>query len=217
MIGTHGKLLITAFIIILLGVVLIQPVADDIEEVKTSSVTVTNETLTFDTTVSTISNQTINLTSNITGTLDFSDLVSLTALRNVSSENLLGYCNITFATGALVCNNTRNATCYADYTYVSHLSETLANDELLSVDALRNITSENLLGQCNATLITGVLICNNTHNRTGYADYKYEPDTYVHSAAARTLLTVTILVFAIAILAVGAGFVIAGFKQGGVM
>ena len=75
--------------------------------------------------------------------------------------------------------------------------------QILSITAIRNVTSAAILGYCNVTLSTGGLVCNNTYNATGYIDYNYEPDTYVRSGAARTILTLTILFFAIAILAVG--------------
>ena len=149
MIDTQGKLLLSSFMAILIGIVLIQPIGDDIELLKVSSRTITNE-------------------------------------------------SIAISSGA----------------------GTLANDEGISFDACRNtsdIMTANTL--CNVTLATGIVAVDPTNFSDGLAfiDYKYEPDTYVHSSAARVIVTQTRLFFAIAILLVGIGFAIAAFKQSGVM
>ena len=41
------KLLISAFMVLLLGVILIRPIADDIAKVSDSSISINNETLSF--------------------------------------------------------------------------------------------------------------------------------------------------------------------------
>jgi len=223
MINTQGKLLFMAFFTILLGVVLIQPIGDDIELAKLSSITVTNETLSFTTVTTDISNESQTNTENSTAsanyTLTYNNLTAFTELRNQSATVVNGLCNVTLSSGTLYCNETNSTNLFSDYTYVSGRTETLANDEIISLDAIRNATSpsSSMLGHCNITLSTGSLICNNTHYYTGYCDYKYEPDTYVHSSTARVLLTNTSLFFAIAVLLVGIGFAIAAFKQSGAM
>lgn len=67
-----------------------------------------NETLTMDSG---------NVTANVQ---HVEDIIALDALRNATSENLLGYCNFTTSTGGLVCNNTHSGTIYADYRYKSY-------------------------------------------------------------------------------------------------
>ncbi len=140
------NLLISAFIVIILGVVLIVPIGDDVELVKTASFTVINES------------------TGLTGTLN--------------------------------------------------------NDELITFDACRNSTMDAILigTHCNVTLANGVVSANalNFSNSLVFIDYKYTPDTYVRSSTARTLITLVILFFAIAILAVGLGFVVKSFKDAGV-
>ena len=149
MINDRLSLLISAFIVIILGVVLIVPIGDDVELVKTASYSRENETVT---------------------------------LSSVGAS-----------TG------------------------TLEKDALLSFDALRNETSETLTSFCNVTLSTGALKCNATGSTISYADYVYESDTpYVRGATTKTLITLVILFFAIAILAVGLGFVVKAFKDAGV-
>lgn len=223
MINTQGKiltLLFSAFIVILLGVVLIQPIADDIETVKASSYDIINESVTLSVTTRDIANETHTLVANET-TLSNNYLTALTGLRNITSEDITGYCNITLITGALKCNETFDATIYADYTYNDFSTGTLAHDELASFDACRNSTMTAILAgtNCNVTLINGAVkvTYDNFTDDLAYIDYKYDTDTYVRSGAARTLLTLIILLFAIAILTVGVGFAIAAFKQSGVM
>ena len=141
------NLLISAFIVIILGVVLIIPIGDDVEKVKTASFTVINE-----------------------------------------------------STG---------------------LTGTLTNDELITFDACRNSTMDAILIDlhCNVTLTTGVISANtlNFSDSIVFVDYKYTPDTFVRSSTARTLITLVILFFAIAILTVGLGFVMKSFKDAGVL
>ena len=283
-----AKLMFMAFITIILGVVLIQPIADDVDTASDSSISVTNETLSFSIRTNVISNES-NALSNVstridnetitldeafvTGNLSNDLIITLTALTNLSSENLIGFCNISLAPGTLICNATGDQTIYANYTYSSGRTATLANDNLTAFTALRNISSEVITGYCNVTLITGAMVCNqtygeiayadythvsgrtvtlandelialseirnvssevitsecnvtlapgtlscnNTRNEVGYADYTYRPDTFVSSRVARTLLDNTTLFFAIAIMAIGIGFAIAAFKQSGIM
>ena len=98
---------------------------------------------------------------------------------------------------------------------------TLANDELITFDVCLNSTQDAILigTHCNITLSTGIVIVNPTNftDSLAYANYTYEPDTYVHSSTARVLLTQTRLFFALAVLLVGVGFAYAAFKQSGVM
>ena len=141
------NLLISAFIVVILGVVLIVPIGDDVELVKTASFSPTNESI------------------GLTGTLD--------------------------------------------------------NDELISFDACRNSTMDTIVIDiyCNVTVPGGVVVANSDNFTDGlvFIDYTYTPDTYVRSGTARTLITLVILFFAIAILAVGLGFVMKAFKDGGIM
>ncbi len=218
------KLFFSAFVVVILGVVLIRPIADDITSVSTSSVTILNETLAFTSVTTNVFAEVHNMTNgsgdnyNTTTTLTFDDLTVITAIRNVTGEDVFSYCNVTLLSGLVICNHTGYPTNLSfDYTHIVGRTETLANDELISLDALRNITSENILGFCNVTLASGSLNCNDTYSSTGYADYAYTPDTYVRSSAARTLLTLTILFFALLILAVGLGYAMKSFKEGGLM
>ena len=150
MISTQMKLLMSAFIVIILGVVLIQSIGDDVELVKVGSRTTTNE-------------------------------------------------SVAISSGA----------------------GTLANDELHSFDACRNSTMITIISgvECNVTLATGTVVVNpiNFTDNLAYIDYKYEPDTYVHSSAARTILTLVILFFVIGILTVGIGFAWKALKDSGVL
>ena len=145
------KLLFSAFIVIIVGVVLLGTIGDSTELVKTSSYSVLNESVT------------------------------------ISSG--LG---------------------------------TLANDELISFDACRNssmISIPTTGNYCNVTLTSGAVSVNpaNFTDNLAFIGYTYEPDTYVHSSAARTILTLTILFFALFILAIGVGYAWKSLKEGGVI
>jgi len=220
--NTQGKLLISAFIVILLGIVLIQPIADDVEEVSVYSIVVTNETVALSNVLATVSNETLILYNSSYGNLTYFNISSITEIRNMSSDVITtAECNITLATGAVKCNVTvtddSNVT-YWDYIYVSGNIGTLANtDEILSLDALRNESSTDITGWCNFTISTGGLACNNTGSFTGYADYQYDTDLYVRSRAARTILNLTILFFALFVLVIAAGFTWKALKEAGVI
>ncbi len=228
MINTQDKLLtllFTAFIVLLLGVVLIQPIGDDVELVKVSSRTILNESVALTATTADVVNETVTLAGNTTGTLANNYLTTLTTLWNISGADLLGECNITLSTGGLVCNNTNSegGLANASYTYNDHSTGQLSTnqDEWLSFDACRNSAMTAILigTDCNVTIATGAVRTeyDNFTDDLAYIDYKYEPDTYVHSGTARILITLTVLFFAIAILAMGIGFAIKSFKEGGVM
>lgn len=214
------KLLMSAFIVILLGVVLIQPIGDDVELAKIGSRTVLNESVSLSITTTDVANETNTLVANTT-TLTNNYLTAITELRNITSEVVTTFCNATLTTGVLVCNETGSATIYAQYTFNDYSTGSLTYDELNSFDACRNSTMSDILAgtHCNVTLATGAVkvTYDNFTDNLAYIDYKYEPDTYVHSSAARTLLTILVLFFAIAILAIGIGFTVKSLKDSGVM
>ncbi len=224
MINTAGKLLISAFIVIMIGLALIQVVADDVELVKTSSYTSPNESVTLTVITSDIINETVTLSSvgASTGTLANNWLTVFTGLRNLTSENITSFCNVTLSSGAIECNATGDTTAYADYTYNDYSTGALANDELISFDACRNSTMTDIdIGVwCNVTLTSGAVKVeyDNFTDDLAYIDYVYESDTgYIRGSTSKTLITLVILFFAIGILAVGIGFAWKAFKDSDVM
>ncbi len=223
MINTQMKLLMSAFIAILIGVVLLQPMADDIEGVKASSYSIGNESVSLTVNTNTFLNESNTLVANVT-TLAQNYVTVLTAIRNESADNMLGFCNFTTLntkTATLKCNETGSATIYVEYTYNSYVTGKLAHDEIVSLDGCRNATMTAVTTNtyCNVTLASGDVRGEYDNFTTGsaYIDYSYDTDQYVRSSAARTLITITILFFAIAILLIGVGFAIAAFKDSGVM
>ena len=221
MINNQSKLLFSAFVVIIIGISLIQPISDDIEQVSTYSNIIINESVTLSNVLVSVVNESIVLTDGVTGTLANTNVSVVTEVRNETSNIITTSCNVTDSTGGILCaaeaTNASNQT-YFDYTYVTGKTGTLLNtDEIFSLDALRNITSDDLIGACNFTIRTGGLVCNNTLSFLAYADYQYDTDQYVSSGAARTLLTLTTLFFALAILAIGVGYAWKSFKEGGVI
>lgn len=283
------KLIMSGFMAILLGVVLIQVVADETERVKSSYTNVSNETVTLSHITTTVTNESVtvsdvtttvtNETASVTQvsetnfSVTYNVLSSVTELRNFSSDIVTGECNSTLETGDFICNNTvsNGSVVYADYVYKSGLSGsttyfdlssssairnfsatvvthqcnvtlangdlscnrtasngsvvyvdyvyrsgksgTLANDEVIAIYELRNITSEIVTTSCNITTTSGALRCNNTLSTTMYASYRYTPDTYVRNSTSRTLLDTNIIFFAIAIMLFGVGMAYKGIKD----
>ncbi len=222
--GNLLTLLFSAFIIIILGVVLIRPIADDVALTKVSLNTITNESISLTATTVDVINETLTMDAdNITATLVNNYLTALTEVLNVTGEDISSECNVTLTTGVLICNTTNSNKINASYTYNSYSTGQLSTnqDEWKSFDACRNSDMNAILAgtNCNLTLTTGAVKVNydNFTDDLAFIDYKYEPDTYVHSSTARTLITLVILLFAIAILAIGIGYAIKSFKEGGMM
>ena len=221
MVNAIGGVLIATFIAIIIGTALIDPISDDVELSKVSSITIDNESLSFS--ISTQSAVNENITNNGDGAtmatfnLKYNNVTVLSSIANATYNDRTTQCNVTLASGAVQCNLTNSSYFYVNYTYVSKLTETLAYDEVKAVNSITNATSPSnvLTGHCNVTLANGNLVCNNTHSLNAYINYSYEPDTYVHSSTARTSLTLTVLFFAIAILAFGIGAVMKSFREGG--
>jgi len=99
--STNGKLLFGAFIVIILGLALIKPIADGINEKTTTQYDVSNETY----------------TSAVTLTLSHDELITFTEMRNQTATEVDGLCNATLSTGIFICNATASPNIYIDYTY----------------------------------------------------------------------------------------------------
>ena len=220
---SRGKLLISGFITILIGVVLIQPLADDINSVTESSLGRTNETVTLSNVLGTISNESVTLTDVgdglvYSGVIANDNISTILTIRNLTLgatfRDLGGFCNVTTGTGAIICNATNSTAALLNYTFVSEKTGELSQDEdIISVTELRNENSSVMTGFCNISLSTGALDCNNTHSNVCYADYSYTPDGYVQSAASVSLLNITLMFFALAVMLIGAGMVFISIKN----
>ena len=221
MIETHGKILITAFVALIIGIVLIQAIGNDVESTKVSSVRVENEALTFSDFTTDVANESQPTTGDLviaSYNLTNNNVTILTEIRNSSSAIVTSQCNITFFSGEILCNITNSTNLFFEYTFVSGKTVTLANDEV-TLTWLRNLTvaGNDLTPFCNVTSASGAINCNNTYGTTAAANYTYIPDGFVRGAASRNLLTLTVLFFAIAILAIGIGMAVKSFKESGVL
>lgn len=98
---------------------------------------------------------------------------------------------------------------------------TLANNELISVGVCRNSTNDVITDPyCNVTLATGAVVTSGTLNFTdgaAYINYLYQPDTYVSSSSARTIITLVVLFFALGIVAIAIGLAVKSFREGKIM
>ncbi len=166
---------------------------------------VNNETLAFASITTDVSNEsqanTGDETTGATYTLNFDDLTAITEIRNQSATIITSDCNATLSSAIFSCNATNSTNLFFDYTYIIGRTETLANDDLTSQPTFRNGTSGSLgTDDCNATLKTGAVLCNNIHSATGFADYRYTPEGFVTSGTTRTLVTLITVLLAIVIL-----------------
>ena len=173
---------------------------------------VSNETLAFTSATTSLSNEsqenTGNATVGATYTLNFDDLTAITEIRNQSATIVTGDCNSTLSTGIFVCNATNSTNLFFDYTYINGRTETLANSDLTAQPTFRNGTSGSLgTNDCNATLSTGAVLCNNIHSATGFADYTYRPEGFVTSGTTRTLIDLLPVLLGIAVLIFILGFI----------
>ncbi len=167
----------------------------------------TNESLAFTSVTTDVINESVIMTNgtaqNLTGLLANDDLTVLSGIRNITAQSVISSCNVTLSSGLIGCNFTGYpADLFFDYTYISGRTETLANDDLTAEPTFRNGTGSTALGDniCNATLSTGVVICNNIHSATGFADYNYNPEGFITSGTTRTLITLITVLLAIVIL-----------------
>jgi len=172
---------------------------------------INNETLAFTSVTTDIANEsqanTGNSTVGASYTVTFNDLTAVTEIRNQSATIVTTQCNATLSTGVFACNATNSTNLFFDYTYISGRSELLANDDLTEQPTFRNGTSGALAANdCNATLSSGAVICNNIHSTTGFADYTFRPDGFITSGTTRTLIGLISVLLAIAVLIFIIGF-----------
>ncbi len=173
---------------------------------------VTNESLTFTSTTTDVANESQANTGNgsVRGnyTLSFDDLTGVTEIRNSSAITITTQCNATLSRGFFSCNATNSTNLFFEYTYISGRTETLANDDLTGQPTFRNGTSGSLADDdCNATLASGAVICNNIHSATGFADYNYNPEGFITSGTTRTIVGLITVLLALLILVFIFGFV----------
>ncbi len=171
-----------------------------------------NETLTFTSVTTDVANESQANTGNSTigadYTVNFDDLTAITEIRNQSATVITQECNATLSTGVFSCNATNSTNLFFEYTFISGRSELLANDDLTAQPTFRNGTSGALAANdCNATLATGVVICNNIHSSTGFADYSYRPTGFVTTGTTRTLVNLLPVLLGIAVLIFIVGFI----------
>ncbi len=171
-----------------------------------------NETLSFASITTDVANESKINTGN--GSIDatyrttFDDLTAITEIRNESATIVTSDCNATLSSGSFRCNATNSTNLFFEYTYISGRTDTLINDDLTAEPTFRNGTSASLDdGDCNATLSTGVVLCNNIHSATAFADYSYNPEGFITSGTTRTLVNLITVLLAIAILIFIVGFV----------
>ena len=201
--------IVTIAIVLAIGLIVMSELQDTAKTLDTTSTinesvtladissTVSNESVTFGFKETVISNESHATTSESVGftiALTYDNLTTFTELRNETADIVLGLCNATLPTGILDCNGTNSTNLYSDYTYISGRTGKLSEIPLSSLTALRNITSDDIIGECDVSLSDGILTCNNTHSYQAYADYAYknystgglsQSDLFVSAGACR--------------------------------
>lgn len=86
-----------------------------------------------------------------------------------------------------------------------------------SATACRNQTVTIPIGTyCNISTKGAVKTYSGNFSTVAYVDYTYEPNDYVDGATSRALVTLTVMFFALGIMAVGVGLCYKGFKDSGI-
>ena len=126
MVENQIKLLVSAFVAIIIGIVLLGVIADDVEQVQTSSFSVTNETVTMSAVKTLVANETLSLIQRWDGgecrnesngslaRLDPLGLIEMEIHNSTSGEIVTGDCNFSISNeglGLLNCNLTNNPEC----------------------------------------------------------------------------------------------------------
>ncbi len=174
---------------------------------------VSNESLSFTRVTTDVANETqANTESNPVGatyTLNFDNVTIITEIRNGSAAIVTSSCNTTLGAPVINCNGTNSTNLFFEYTHISGRTETLENDDLAGQPTFRNGSAGATLavGDCNATLSTGAVICNNIHSAIGFADYNFNPEGFVTSGTTRTLVDLLPVLLAIVVLIFILGFV----------
>ncbi len=218
-------ILVSVFIIVTIGIVLLQATADSISE--TDDTPSINETIAITSTSFSVANETVTIASEIAQTGNIS-IVDLTFFGNSSvntnsvSFNISLHVNLSRAGEINV-----DPTSFADgpynitYTYSSLGVGTTANDDITVVAYFGNSTVHtNLAGlaidsDVNWSSESGAIRINTLNFSDGNYEinYTYEGDMYVGNSAARSLLNLIVLFFAIGIMALAYIWVKKGLEQ----
>jgi len=221
---------IGGFITILVGIILLSALADSIELATTTSAK-TNESIDITSTTNTVLNESVTTSSGITTTGNISvhtitffgnDTVNTDhETINISSE--VNYTKDGVVTVSQL--NFSDAGPYnISYTYRSDATGSTAEDDLLTVDyfGASNMSTLDIgisVGSEVNFTTAGVITVKtlNFSDRNYNISYTYESDEYVKNETARTLIPITEIFYAIAILVAGVIMVFTGFKGMGIL
>lgn len=217
--------LIMGFVTILIGLVLIAALADDISRLNDIH-TATNESIDMTETTNTITNESITLTAGA-GTTANTSVLTLISFGNASVNTDGNGVDIGLSVniskdGTLSLNGTFGAGVHnISYTYSSSgTAQTSETSAVTGVTFFGNNTNSthfasiNVNEDVNITSLGVVSIDTLAFDAGNYnITYTYEDDLYVANTTARTLVALTNLFYALAILGIGVVMVMKGFKD----
>ena len=216
--------IVMGFIVILVGVVLFQSLANEIASASVIN-TVTNESVTVSSTDNTVTNESITIASS-KGDTDFTSVMNVTFFgngTNNSAKDLHISTDINWTSkGEILVNSDRilDGNYNVSYIYTTDGTAQTAKDDL---DSLIFFGNGHLNTDSSFITITrdvnwtvpGVITVKTTNFTDGDYNVSYTnlPSEYVKNATARVLLPITNIFFSIAVMAVGILMVFNGFKN----
>ena len=218
-------LILTAFMTLLVGIILLSNVSNNLYAATTLSAN-TDEDITISTTTTTVTRETINITSD-TGNTTFTPVMSVTFFGNMTINTTDLGVNITLHVnwtqrGVITVQgvNFTDGDYNISYTYISSGTGTTEQDDIVSVSYFGNRTMNTTISgmdiddEVNWTE-AGAITTNPWNFTAGNYNitYDYEDDEYVVNATARTLINMIEIFFAIAVMLVGFWYAYRAYKS----
>lgn len=230
------RMIVSGFITILLGVVLLGVVANN-TFLNTNLNQKENETITISGTVTTYINETINITS-FTGITTRAPIVGVSFFGNATNATTNPAANskpnisidVNFTRDGVIrisgahFDNSASSTYNITYEVLSATAADVINEQVLAVSSFQNVSI--------GTQIVGITINDDINftkagritvspfNFSGgpyNITYSYGGDNYIEDSTARVFINLIPLFFAIGVVLAGIGMVYAGFREAGLL
>lgn len=209
-------IIIGGFIAILLGIILVDVIADNIEASRSLS-NIDNETITISSTDNTATNESILISTSGKGQTHNASVVGVTFFGNATNSTHLTdvvqgvEVNYTASGGIIVATDVfSNGTYNISYTYSTAGTGELGQDDVTAISYFGNgntstaVSGLEIGDEVNVTKATGVLSVSTLNFTDGdyNVSYTYEGSLYVASSTSRTLLGLIVIFFVIGIVAI---------------
>ena len=209
-------IIVSGFVILLVGIVFLDVIADTIVG-NTELSSITNESIAITTTLNTITNETITITGG-SGATGNSSIRGVTSFGNVTNGTHLAIIRL-----GIEVNFTKNGTIQVapnhfdgdgpynvSYIYTTEAIGNLANDDVVGLSFFGNATNNTVLSSitlgANVNFTRPGVITVDTFPfdaGTYNTSYTYEGDLFVADTQSQALLKIVVLMFVLALIAVG--------------